>query len=74
MAYDDAPEHVQLAVNMIQQMERLDFPDETILEACLLVIQDTLNNMNREERVTWRIRLSGILSAPADKKNQQATL
>lgn len=69
MSLDDAPEHVQLAVDMIRQMENLDFPNETVLEACLLVIQDTLNKMEREDRLFWRNRLSSILSAPGAKKS-----
>lgn len=74
-SYDDAPEHVQLAVDMIRQMENLDFPNETVLEACLLVIQDTLNKLDRNDRVAWRMRLSGILSAPANPgKNRHGVL
>lgn len=74
-SYDDAPEHVQLAVDMIRQMENLDFPNETVLEACLLVIQDTLNKLERKDRIAWRMRLSSILSAPANHgKNRHGVL
>ncbi|CAM3601333.1 DUF2496 domain-containing protein [Parendozoicomonas haliclonae] len=74
MSYDNAPEHVQLAVDMIRQMENLDFPNETVLEACLLVMQDTLNKMGREDRVAWRTRLSSILSAPGGSKKRQTAI
>ncbi len=74
-SYDDAPEHVQLAVDLIRQMENLGFPNETVLEACLLVTQDTLNKLGREDRLAWRSRLSSILSAPASgNKNRQGVL
>ena len=74
-SYDDAPEHVQLAVDMIRQIENLEFPNETVLEACLLVIQDTLNKLEGNDRVAWRTRLSSILSAPATgNKNRQEAL
>ncbi|WP_281646699.1 DUF2496 domain-containing protein [Parendozoicomonas sp. Alg238-R29] len=69
MSMDDAPEHVKLAVDMIRQMENLNFPNETVLEACLLVIQDTLNKLESNDRLFWRNRLSSILSAPGSKKN-----
>ncbi|MTI14439.1 DUF2496 domain-containing protein [Sansalvadorimonas verongulae] len=69
MQLDDAPEHVKLAVDMIHQMENLAFPNETILEACLLVIQDTLNKLEQEDRLFWRNRLSGLLSTPGSKKS-----
>ena len=68
MALDEAPEHVKLAVDMIRQMENLDFANETVVEACLLVIQDTLNKLSQEDRRFWRNRLSSILSLPGANK------
>ena len=64
MALEEAPEHVRLAVDMIRQMENLDFPHDTVLEACLLVIQDTLNKLPDEQRLYWREHLGRILGAP----------
>ena len=64
MSYEQAPEHVKLAVELIRQVENLDFEEETVLEASLLVIQDTLNKLPQNSRLFWRQRLSGILRAP----------
>ena len=74
MDVDEAPEHVKLAVDMIRQMENLNFANETVLEACLLVIQDTLNKLKTEDRIFWRNRLSNILSAPGNRKIQQEVM
>ncbi|MCL6270896.1 DUF2496 domain-containing protein [Sansalvadorimonas sp. 2012CJ34-2] len=68
MAPEEAPEHVRLAVDMIRQMENLEFSENTILEASLLVIQDTLNKLPSDQRLHWRQRLSGILSVPGSFK------
>ena len=69
MAYDEAPDHVKLAVDMIRQIEHLQFPEETVLEASLLVIQDTLNKLPGDHRLLWRQKLSSILSAPGSLKS-----
>ena len=69
MAYEEEPEHVKLAVDMIRQMENLDFPEDTVLEACLLVMQDTLNKLPGDHRLEWRQRLGSILSAPGSYKH-----
>lgn len=61
MSYDDTPEHVKLAVEIIRQVELLHFEDDTVVEAALLVIQDTLRKLPQPERVAWRQRLCEIL-------------
>ena len=70
MSLNDAPDHVKLAVDMICQMENLQFAEETVLEACLLVIQDTLNKLSGEDQLLWRQRLSGMLTTPLTTTNQ----
>ncbi len=64
MSYDDAPEHVKLAVEIIRQVELLHFEDDTVMEAALLVIQDTLRKLPQHERLSWRQRLCEILKVP----------
>ncbi len=62
MEIEEAPEHVKLAVDMIRQMENLGFENETVLEGCLLVIQDTLNKLDSTDRQSWRNRMRNTLS------------
>ena len=64
MSYDDAPEHVKLAVEIIRQVELLHFENDTVMEAALLVIQDTLRKLPQHESVPWRQRLCEILKVP----------
>ncbi|MCY4471220.1 MAG: DUF2496 domain-containing protein [Kistimonas sp.] len=64
MTDESTPEHVQLALDLIYQIESLDVEDEVVLEAGLLVIQNTLHKMRREDRAAWRYRLSGALVMP----------
>ncbi|MCK5894509.1 MAG: hypothetical protein KAG53_08930 [Endozoicomonadaceae bacterium] len=64
MSYDDTPEHVKLAVEIIRQVELLHFEDDTVMEAALLVIQDTLRKLPQSESIAWRQRLCEILKVP----------
>ena len=64
MSYDEAPEHVKLAVELIRQLENMKYPEEAVVEAALLIMQDTLNKMDQEERLVWRNRLSRIFELP----------
>lgn len=64
MSYDDTPEHVKLAVEIIRQVELLHFEDDTVVEAALLVIQDTLRKLPQSESIAWRQRLCEILKVP----------
>lgn len=64
MSYDAAPEHVKLAVEIIRQVENMQLPEDTVVEAVLLIMQDTLNKMPQEERFIWRNRLSRIFELP----------
>ena len=72
MTDESTPVHVQLAVDMLYQIERLDVADDVVLEAGLLVIQNTLHKMKSEERMAWRYRLSDVLGMPLSKKTQRS--
>jgi len=64
MGYETAPEHVKLAVELIRQIENMQTPEDTVIEALVLITQDTLNKMPQEERLIWRNRLSHIFELP----------
>ncbi|WP_257263513.1 hypothetical protein [Endozoicomonas sp. ONNA2] len=64
---DGAPEDIALAVEIIRQLENLDYPEENILRAMVHICQDTLNKLpNDGTREFWRQRLIAELMGPAD--------
>ena len=51
---DGAPEEIALAVEIIRQLENLDYPHESILKAMGHVCVDTLNKLpNDRSRQYW---------------------
>ncbi len=69
MTFENASDHVMLAVEIIRQIENMQVADETAVEAVMLVIQDILNKMPREERLIWRNRLSRTFELPPSLKS-----
>ena len=65
MGYETAPEHVRLAVDLIRKVESMGVCEHVIIEATILVMQDTLNKLPRDERFVWRNRLNRVFSLPA---------
>ncbi|WBA80731.1 hypothetical protein [Endozoicomonas sp. GU-1] len=55
---DGASEDIALAVEIIRQLENLNYPEENILKAMIHICQDTLNKLpNDGTREFWRQRL-----------------
>ncbi|WP_422450104.1 MULTISPECIES: hypothetical protein [unclassified Endozoicomonas] len=55
---DGASEDIALAVEIIRQLENLNYPEENILKAMVHICQDTLNKLpNDGTREFWRQRL-----------------
>lgn len=51
------PEDIALAIEIIRQLENLDYTPETILQAMMHVCQDTLNKLPEEQQEHWRQQL-----------------
>ena len=51
---DDLPEEMALAIEIIRQLENLDYSPETILQAMTIVCKDTLNKMSDDDRKNWQ--------------------
>ncbi|MGI9273494.1 MAG: DUF2496 domain-containing protein [Endozoicomonas sp.] len=51
---DKGPEEIELAVEIIRQLENLDYSPETILQAMAIICRDTLGKLPEEERPKWR--------------------
>ncbi|WP_152554152.1 hypothetical protein [Endozoicomonas elysicola] len=55
---DGAPEDIALAVEIIRQLENLNYPEESILRAMVHIFQDTLNKLpNDGTREYWQQKL-----------------
>lgn len=66
---DGAPEDIALAVEIIRQLENLNYPEENILKAMVHICQDTLNKLpNDETREFWRQRLIAELMDTSNDK------
>ena len=66
---DEAPEDIALAVEIIRQLEILDYPEENILMAMVHICQDTLNKLpNDGTREFWRQRLVAELIDSSDNE------
>lgn len=59
---DNMPEEMTLAIEIIRQLENLDYPPETILQAMTIICQDTLNKLSEDDRKKWQQFLLGSLS------------
>ncbi len=56
---ENAPEDIALAVELIRQLENLEYPEESILQAMILVCKDTLEKLpDQESRKAWQNKLS----------------
>lgn len=52
---DKAPEDIALAVEIIRQLENLDYPAESILQAMIHICQDTLKKIPDDgSRELWQ--------------------
>ncbi len=61
---DDAPEDIALAVEIIRQLENLDYSRESILKAMVHICNDTLNKLpDNGPRAYWRQQLITELMA-----------
>ena len=54
---DNSTEDIALAVEIIRQLESLNYPNESILQAMIYVCQDTLNKLPENKREEWRQKL-----------------
>ncbi|MGI9280070.1 MAG: hypothetical protein ACR2PX_10640 [Endozoicomonas sp.] len=54
---DQLPEDIALAIEMIRQLENLNYQPETILQAMLHVSKDALGKLPEQEREQWQKRL-----------------
>ena len=63
MPDDDIDTHVMLAIDLMHQIEKMNCNEEIVLEAGLLLIQDTLQKMHRDRRSLWANRISSTLEA-----------
>lgn len=54
----DTPEDIALAVEIIRQLENLEYPEEAILQAMIHVCKDTLNKLpDRESKRHWQNKI-----------------
>lgn len=51
---DDLSEEMALAIEIIRQLENLDYSPETTLQAMMIVCQDTLNKLSDSDRKNWQ--------------------
>ncbi|WP_034832890.1 hypothetical protein [Endozoicomonas numazuensis] len=58
---DQLPEDIALAIEVIRQLENLNYPPETILKAMLMVCKDSLGKLPERERESWKARLTAEL-------------
>ncbi|WP_257294990.1 hypothetical protein [Endozoicomonas sp. YOMI1] len=66
---DRASEDIALAVEIIRQLENLNYPEENILMAMVHICQDTLNKLpNDGTREFWRQRLIAELMDTSNDK------
>ncbi|MFK0572452.1 hypothetical protein [Endozoicomonas sp.] len=66
---DGAPEDIALAVEIIRQLESLDYPEKSILKAMVHICLDTLSKLPDDgTREFWRQRLITELMASSDNK------
>ena len=56
---EGASEDIALAVEIIRQLENLEYPEESILQAMIMVCQDTLQKLPEDRRQYWQQKLSG---------------
>ena len=55
---NDAPEDITLAVEIIRQLENLNYPEDAILQAMIYVCQDTLKKLpDQDSRERWRNKI-----------------
>ena len=59
---DNMSEEMTLAIEIIRQLENLDYPPETVLQAMTIICQDTLNKLSDDDRKKWQQFLLGSLS------------
>ena len=56
---DNSPEDISLAVEIIRQLENLEYPEESILQAMIYICQDTLKKLPEgDHREIWRQKLA----------------
>lgn len=66
---EGASEDIALAVEIIRQLENLNYPEENILKAMVHICQDTLNKLpNDGTREFWRQRLIAELMDTSNDK------
>ena len=54
---EGASEDIALAVEIIRQLENLEYPEDSILQAMIYVCQDTLKKLPDAQREFWREKL-----------------
>ncbi|WP_067515146.1 hypothetical protein [Endozoicomonas ascidiicola] len=55
---EGAPEDIALAVEIIRQLENLNYSEESILQAMIMIFRDTLNKLpDDDSRKYWQQKL-----------------
>lgn len=55
---EGSSEDIALAVEIIRQLENLEYPEESILQAMIYVCKDTLQKLPEDRRQYWLQKLS----------------
>ncbi|WP_062268116.1 hypothetical protein [Endozoicomonas arenosclerae] len=58
---DQLPEDIALAIEIIRQLENLNYQPETVLQAMMHVCKDSLGKLPERERENWKARLAAEL-------------
>ena len=62
MIMDHESEYMALAVEIIRQLENLDYSVACILQAMIIVCEDTLNKLPPEQQETWQKKFEESLN------------
>ncbi|WP_448216024.1 hypothetical protein [Endozoicomonas sp. 2B-B] len=54
---DQHPEDIALAIEIIRQLENLNYQPETILQAMMHICRDSLGKLPEQEKEQWRAKL-----------------
>ncbi len=54
---ENTAEDIALAVEIIRQLENLNYPNESILQAMIYVCEDTLKKLPADQKEQWREKL-----------------
>ncbi len=64
---ENTSEDIALAVEIILQLEKLEYPEKSILQAMIYIFQDTLKKLPSEkEKKDWQQRIVMTLGTQPD--------